>query len=311
MSSSWTISGCRGNSSELAAPDAAATAVSLGLAVIAIGLPVAAHLVGQAFGLAMCFALALLLSNFAVASLPVVLIFAYVFQNTFVALVSPAIADLDQFNAIRGYNFVLTAAVWIVVAGAHWGQRAKFDPRLQTIISVTTLVLVGIGVYFVAGALIDRNGAIFYLRNIVTPILLFQIFAIVASRTRLSMTGALLVIASAALVFGYIELFANEWLFRLTNGDVYLKWRMTQEIESGAWLKEMQVTGRVYRSYLDAMQVDFLNTPLLGDLGLRFHRMVGPNFHPISFAYALAVFGILLGAIRHWWFALLAFRRCW
>jgi hypothetical protein len=135
---------------------------------------------------------------------------------------------------------------------------------------------------------------------------LFQIFAIVAHRYRVSVTTALVLIALAALIFGYLELFAHDKLFRAVNGDSYLKWRMKQEYESGAWLKEMQETGRVYRSYLDAMVVDFLNTPWLAELGLRVHRLVGPNFHSISYAYALAIFSVVLVAIGQWWFAILA-----
>jgi hypothetical protein len=291
----------------LALPDVSGTLATLALAVVVTGLPIIAHLTGQAFGLAACFALALLVANFASGAVPVVLIFGYLFQNLFVAFVSPQIGNLNEFNAIRGYNFILTAAIWIVVAGAYWLDRSSFDARLRTIINTTTVVLILIGFYFAIGLVRDPSGAIVYLRNIAAPFLLFQIFAIVAYRNRVSVTGAFILIATAILAFGYVELVADEKLFRLVNGDSYLQWRMKQEYESGAWLKELQETGRVYRSYLDAMVIDFLNTPLLSELGLRFHRLVGPNFHPISFAYALAGFSILLLAIGHWWFALLAF----
>jgi hypothetical protein len=96
-------------------------------------------------------------------------------------------------------------------------------------------------------------------------------------------------------------------LHRLVNGDTYLVWRMKQEYEAGVWLRELQETGRVMRGYLDALQIDFLNTPLLLDLGLRLYRLVGPNFHAISFAYALAVLGITLCATGRSWCLLLVF----
>jgi hypothetical protein len=287
--------------------DGLGTAATLGLAVLVTMLPVVMHLTGQAAGIAVCFALALLVANFAAAAAPVVLIFSYVFQNLFVALISPQIGDLDEFNAIRAYNFILTAAVWAVVAGSYWIERASFEARLRSVIDLTTVALAFIGLYFLIGARIDPSGASVYLRNIAAPFLLFQIFAIVAYRYRVSVTTALILVATAALIFGYIELLAPEKLFRLINGDIYLKWRMKQEYESGAWLKEMHETGRVYRSYLDAMVVNFLNTPFFGDLGLRFHRIVGPNFHPISFAYCLAIFSVLFVAIGQWWFAIVAF----
>jgi hypothetical protein len=36
-------------------------------------------------------------------------------------------------------------------------------------------------------------------------------------------------------------------------------------------------------------------------------RIVGPNFHPISFAYLLAVFAVILSATGRWWIMLLTF----
>src|SRR2546429_9343787 len=85
-----------------------ATFATIVLAVVATGLPIVAHLAGQTFGIAACFVLAVLVANFAAAAVPIVLIFGYLFQNLLVALVSPAIGDVDQFNAIRAYNFILT-----------------------------------------------------------------------------------------------------------------------------------------------------------------------------------------------------------
>jgi hypothetical protein len=41
-------------------------------------------------------------------------------------------------------------------------------------------------------------------------------------------------------------------------------------------------------------------------MGIRFNRLVGPNFHSISFAYALAFFSLVLMAVGHRWFAVLA-----
>ena len=67
--------------------------------------------------------LALLVATFAAPAVPIVLIFSYLFQNLFVALVSPAISNMDQFNAIRAYNFILTAVIWIVVAWTFWTAR--------------------------------------------------------------------------------------------------------------------------------------------------------------------------------------------
>ena len=87
-------------------------AASLALAAAVTGLPVLLHLAGQPIGLATCIVLALIVTVFAAPAVLTALIFSYLFQNLVVALVSPQIANLDQFNAIRAYNFVLTAMVW-------------------------------------------------------------------------------------------------------------------------------------------------------------------------------------------------------
>ena len=45
----------------------------------------------------------------------------------------------------------------------------------------------------------------------------------------------------------------------------------------------------------------------VGGSATSLYRLVGPNFHSISFAYALAFLSVVLTAGRRWWFALLAF----
>jgi hypothetical protein len=290
-----------------AAPAGAGAVVALGLAVLATALPVMLHLTATAVGVAMCFVLGLVIANFATGAVPVVLVFCYMFQNLFVALVSPQIISVEQFNAIRAYNFVLTVAAWAALAGAYWLTRERFDPRARVLMTVTTLALMAVGLYFAIGLTVNPASAMVYLRNIAAPLLLFQIFLLVAQQHRVAVTAPLVLLASAALLFGYLELVGQDRLFRLINGDAYLRWRMKNEIDAGIWLKQMRETGLVYRSYVDAMMVDFLNTPWSAELGLRFYRLVGPNFHSISYAYVLAIFSVMLAAMGWRWFALLAF----
>src|SRR5437016_2285906 len=105
---------------------------TLALASGVTAIPVVCHLAGQPMGIAVCVLLALLVANFATAAAPMTLIFAYLFQNLFVAFLSPQISDFNEFNSIRAYNFVLTAAMWIVVAGSYWMDRARYDARLRS-----------------------------------------------------------------------------------------------------------------------------------------------------------------------------------
>jgi hypothetical protein len=281
-------------------------AASLALALAVTALPVAAHLAGQAIGLAACVALALIVTVFAAPAVLTALIFAYLFQNLVVAVLSPHIASLDQFNAIRAYNFVFTAVAWIAVVTPYWSARGSFAPALRRLMDVSTAALVLIGIYFVIGFPANPESAAVYLRNIATPFLLFQIFVLIAYRQRVSLAVALVLIAVACLLYGYLELLDHNHLFAAINGDTYLHWRTRKDHEAGVYLKEMYETGRVMRSEMDALVVDFLNTPLTRDLGLQFYRLVGPNFHSISYAYVLAFFCVMLFALGHRWYALLA-----
>jgi hypothetical protein len=276
------------------------------LAAAAIGLPVMFHLITPLAGVAICVLLALLVAYFAAPTLPIVLIFSYLFQNLFVALISPHIEDLASFNSARAYNFILTAVAWAVLAASYWSARTTFDPRFRRIMDVTTVALMLIGAYFVVGLTSDPGNAVTYLRNISAPFFLFQIFALVTYRNRVAMTGALTLVALAALIFGYIELLAQERLFSFVNGDTYINMRIKETYDSGVWVQLMHETGAVLRSYLDTLQIEFLNSPLFADLGIRLNRLVGPNFHSISFAYILAFFSLVLIAIGRWWYAVLA-----
>jgi hypothetical protein len=220
-------------------------------------------------------------------------------------LISPGIDSLEQFNAIRAYNFVFTVISWATIAAQYWLARSRYDRQVRSLIDITTIGLALIGVYFVIGLTANPAGAAVYLRNIATPVLLFQVFVLVAYRHRISIMAALLTLGIFLVAYGYLELFAHDALFRTINADVYMRWRIKQDFDAGAWLKELHETGRVIRSYLDTLLVDFLNTPLTQDLRLQFYRLLGPNFHFISYAYALAFFCVFLCASGRWWFGLL------
>lgn len=283
------------------------TLVTLILAVLTTGLPVLAHLANPAIGVAICLVLGALVANFAAPTLPPVLVFSYLFQNLFVSLASPQIVELSDFNAIRGYNFLLTAAAWLVVIIHYWTDRASFDRGFRTVMNVSFWALGLVALYFIIGLQFDLMSAVIYLRNIVVPFMLFNIFAVVGVRFRLTMHATFLVMAYALVAYCYAELFFQEPLLRLVNGDVYLHLGYKQWHDSGVWIKQMQDSGRVFRSEFDALEIEFLNTPFLADLGIKFTRLQGPNFQSVSCAYAIGFFSLIFaarGGRLYWLFAL-------
>lgn len=279
------------------------TPVLLGAFVIA--LPVALHLASHALAILVCVLLGLTVAVFVTPTVPVVLIVAYLFQNLFVALVSPEITSIDELNSIRGYNFLLTAVIWAVLVLSYWTARQDFDRGMQRLMDLTTAAFVVIGIYFCLGLAVSPMGAVVYLRNIATPFMLLQIFALVAYRSRVDITGPVTLIALIAVAYGYVELVCQGALYSLVHGDTYLTLGMRDSMDSGYWARQVHDTGFVLRSYLDTMKIDLLNTPLLADWNITLSRIVGPNFHSISFAYCLAGLAIMLSATGRWWFTLL------
>ena len=297
------------NSLRLARPSSISLAlVTLTLAVLVIGLPILAHLVSSAIGIAICLFIGALIANFAAPMLPSVLIFSYLFQNLFVSLVSPQIAELSDFNTIRGYNFLLTAAAWLMIIIHYWNNRASFDRGFRAAMNVSFWALGLVALYFMIGLQIDPMSTVIYLRNIAVPFMMFNIFAVVGVRFRPAIGTTFLVMAYALVAYCYVELFFQEPLLKLVHGDAYLRLSYQQWHDSGVWVKQMQDTGRVFRSELDALEIEFLNTPFLADLGIQFTRLQGPNFQSVSCAYAIGFFSLIFaargGGRLYWLFSL-------
>jgi hypothetical protein len=262
------------------------------VAFSATGIPVFAHLGGQAFGVASCFVIAALIANYAVAAVPTTLIVSFLFQNLFVSLVSPLVGSVEEFDAARAYNFFLTATIWLVLMAHYVSHWTSFEPSIRRWINFGFVALALVFAYFCLGVPANPKGAAVYLRNVATPFLLFQICVLVGARVGLATARPLIVVGYLALIYGYSELFFRESLLSVTNSDTYFELRTRESSDTGQWVKLMQETGRVVRDFEDTQRIKLLNTPLL-DVDLEFDRLMGPNLHSISFAYALCFFSLL------------------
>lgn len=275
--------------------------VVIGLALLTTAIPVGAHVTGQPVALALAVVLSALVANYVSAAVPAALLCGFLFQNLFVAIASPAFLGPDEFNAARGYNFVSTVTMWGVLSASYWTGRTRRDGPARALMIATSATLALVVAYFALGAATDVTNAAIYLRNISLPLLLFQATLLATVRNRRSLTGILPVLTFAVLVYGYVELVSRGALYDLVNGHTYLGYTLRQQIEAGSWMRELQETGRVVRGIEDMLKVDLFNTSLLADLKIRLYRLQGPNFHSVSFAYAVSVLGLFrLAAGRPW-----------
>lgn len=276
---------------------AANTAQVLLLALLATAVPVFAHAVGGiAVGLPFAFGLALLIAIGAPAAMPVTIVFAFLFQNTAVAAVSPLITTQESFNLARSYNFIIVATFWGMVIFNQIFSRDTLDPSTNRILRYSYWVLGFVGLYLLIGAAQNPNGAIIYLRNIATAILCLQIGLVVGARYRPEIVPAIAIIAIAAVLYGLLELVFGVAFLRVVNGDSYFLLVQQDQFDSGFWVKQMQESGYVLRDLADPKPAILFN--YFKDLPIKFHRLLGPNYHPVSYTYAICFFVITLIAVR-------------
>lgn len=270
--------------------------VSAALAFVLSAAPIVLHLISPplavAFAFASGFAVALLLERAA----PMLILVSFMFQTMFVAMASSHATQFSDLDAMKVYDFVTTIGVWTAIAGRVTIGRAEISPFLWRMILASTGILVLAGLYFVAGLPIDSRGAIIYMRNIGLPALLFQICLFVASRNPLAMRSAATLLLALLAICGYFELLDLERWLDVTNGWHYWDLASLPNRDAHQFERQARETGQVLTGTVDFLTGSLFNTDLLSRLDLQVVRLQGPNFHPISFGYSLAVLIAFLAA---------------
>lgn len=283
----------RGLRTELLPGSVAETALHLLAAFTLLWISVSSFVISMPLGLAVTFALTLALVTFRPQAAPMVIVTAFMFQNVIIATFTPMVPNDQAFDSLRGANFVVLMTAY----GAF--LLATFQSRLRHVTGLRPWLIAGLGVlamicvYLALGAVAgEPRDAIVYFRNTVSPLACFHVALVAASLYRVRLDRALAWLGAAAIVYGYGELLFTMDFLHIFNGDLYIERQIRRQIETGEWEKRLQETGFVLRGLADVMTTDFFNTPFFRDILPPVFRIGGPNFHPISFAYALAIISI-------------------
>jgi hypothetical protein len=266
--------------------EAAFTAL-LGFVITAA--PVMLHLISPPIAILFSFGSASLVAIYLERAAPTIILISYLFQTMFVAMASPQVTVFSDLDPMKAYNFISTVAIWLTLAIRLALGRLRLSPFVWRLLMASSGVLALAGVFFIAGLAIDARGAAIYMRNLGLPILLFQVCLVIACRTPLTMREAVSALLAALVFCGYFELFALDWWLTLTNGWTY--WTLASVVSHDPHEAERvaRETGQVAVGVTDFLMSSLFNTNLLGDLKIMVVRLQGPNFHPISFGYALAI----------------------
>ena len=264
--------------------------ITLMCGTIIIAGAVFGHVINPLFAIGMTIILIAAVTRWMPETALIAVFIAMIFQNSFVALASPSIDSASSFNIVRGYNFIILCGAWSTAVLMYLlyfkGQNSELD-RLSNIAFILIAV---IGVYFVIGFVQNPLGAVIYLRSVASAIMLFQVCLIVFGFFNPRFTPVMTILTLAIILTGYIELFfADEWN-RLINGETFWELSNVDARDSLLWDRDAAERGVVVKSVFDGFTVILFNTPLLADFKIVIRRLLGPNLHPISFAYIVGFF---------------------
>jgi hypothetical protein len=288
-------------------PGAAEVVLVLSLGVVAIAFAPLLHTLNPVLAIVIQSLIACTIAIVMPAYAVPVAIFTLVFQNIFVSIMSPLISGPSELEFIKGYNFLICAVMW-ATAVTTWLLNWRNAPAAVIRLMVAGIaVMAVIGAYFLIGFMQDPLASVIYLRNVVFPLLMFQLALLTASSHATPLTRTLIAIGVLMVVCGYLEFSFRDFWLDLTNGHAYWRFEEIKATDSGVWEREMRATGNVPVELNDRFKFSFLNTPLLEGFGLdEFLRVFGPNISAISYAYGLAFFVLFMGATRRYLIAALA-----
>ncbi|MCC2113600.1 MAG: hypothetical protein KDJ16_16315, partial [Hyphomicrobiales bacterium] len=163
--------------------------IHLALAIVLLTLSIAGFLAAPALGIAMTFVMTLALTIALPASIPLIVIAAFVFQNTIIAAFTPLIVDNDAFDMARGVNFVVLVAAFGAYLFVSFIHPQRILPLVRPWLRGALAVLGVVMFYLVVGAVRGETmDAVIYFRNTLTPIACFYIALLAASWYRVDLS---------------------------------------------------------------------------------------------------------------------------
>jgi hypothetical protein len=272
--------------------------LTIGIAAGSIAFAPLLHVASPILAISVETLIACAIAVAAPAYAPSIAIFILFFQNLFVSILSPYIADPSQLEFIKGYNFLSCSVMWLTTLALYGLRRKDYSAEVHRLMAWGMLALGVVGLYFIIGFGQDPVVASVYLRNIVLPLFLFQLSLLTAATYEIRVTPFFVAVAVILILCGYIEFAFRDFWLDITNGQAFWRFEEIKATNSGVWEKEMRATGNVFVDLKDRFSFSFLNTPLLEGLGLsNILRIFGPNMSPISFGYGVAFFGLFLFSV--------------
>lgn len=215
-----------------------------------------------------------------------------VWQNAFISLFAPGMADVAYFSIQQGISFFTVACFAGLATVDIWRERASLDAAQKRLMVFVFGVLGILVAYIVLGMIAPAGGlknAIVYFRNIGGAwLLLLAGYYFGKNNRQVDIKAVIGIVLAAAVIYGWAELLMTEVVYDLLN---------VADFFSLKWLgRDLSLNTSALITF---MTRNFFNLPLSVDVfGLTSIRLSGPNMHTISFAYVLAFAGVWAMAHR-------------
>ncbi|SOY46850.1 conserved membrane hypothetical protein [Cupriavidus taiwanensis] len=236
--------------------------------------------------------LALLISAFVPGLGLVLLLSSITLQNLVLALGLDLIESPDTFKTFQSASFIITTAIFShALAYLFLRQRTLSRPLRSALFAAAVFGFV-IGVYTIIGmrasTLLSAGS---YARLYFLGGMSLVIGVVACRRTSKQFRSALFFVTTVLLCgYGVIEFLFPEYLYNLVSADAFQRMKFADTATAGQFSSIQDLVRNSTRSYLN----------LSGQYGLdlAFLRIMGPNFHAISYAYALSFLALIEYAER-------------
>jgi hypothetical protein len=147
--------------------------------------PMLLHLIAQPVAFVFCPVVAFICVRYFQTHVPTIILTLLLSQNLFVSLLSPNFVDINQLDPLKGYSILTIFSIWALMSGSFLRCASRHSPFVRQLFVAATAMIGIISIYFFFGLGVNSRNAIFYMRNLSMPLVLFQVFLVIACRRRL------------------------------------------------------------------------------------------------------------------------------
>lgn len=215
------------------------------------------------------------------------LVVSIAMQNLCLSLVVGMMDDAERFQLFQGTNFLVPVIVFVYAAFYVFYKRHLLQADLAKIILWGTIFAAIVVVYSIYGAAQSSfKSAIVYFRVYIYGYMTLIIGIAFGMRLKPKFMEAVFYLVGWFVVsYGIIEFLFPYELYSLTNTADFLRLKLANFSVAEHARNLTEIIADSTRSYLN----------LSGQFQLDLHilRIMGPSYHPISYAYALAFFALM------------------